>query len=408
MRPRQRVHYGWLVCLGCALLLFCTSGLSVNTFTVYQPYILEQNHFTNAQSSMILMVRNVFSLLSMLLAGIYYRHLSLRQGMGLAGLLTTAGFVFFALSRSYFAYCLSGAVIGLAYGVGTMIPISIVLEHWFVQKRTMAISLCSAVTGLSTLGIPTLLTELIERQGLRFAFLVNAAAVFVLCLLSHLLIRSAPEEKGMAPYGAGEATVEKTVARRSGSLIGRDWLMLVPMLLLLGAVTSVGFTHLTVLIKGQGFSAHTAALGVTVIGVALTVGKLFYGALSEKLSTFHSNWLFGGLIALGLLLICFARGSHLRLYVGLLVYGVSLSMNTVGLTAWAGDLSGPGRFDETIRRFNMGYAAGSMLFSPLPGILADLSKGSYVPAYLLFALFSLVQLLLIQGVYIRCSHRKAG
>ena len=53
-------------------------------------------------------------------------------------------------------------------------------------------------------------------------------------------------------------------------------------------------------------------------------------------------------------------------------------------------------------------AAGSMLFSPLPGILADLSKGSYVPAYLLFALFSLVQLLLIQGVYIRCSHRKAG
>ncbi|MBQ3159531.1 MAG: hypothetical protein IJC00_03640, partial [Clostridia bacterium] len=116
MKPRQRVHYGWLVCLGCALLLFCTSGLSVNTFTVYQPYILEQNHFTNAQSSMILMVRNVFSLLSMLLAGIYYRHLSLRQGMGLAGLLTTVGFVLFALSRSYFAYCLSGAVIGLAYG----------------------------------------------------------------------------------------------------------------------------------------------------------------------------------------------------------------------------------------------------------------------------------------------------
>ena len=211
----------------------------------------------------------------------------------------------------------------------------------------------------------------------------------------------------MAPYGAGEATVEKTVARRNGSLIGRDWLMLVPMLLLLGAVTSVGFTHLTVLIKGQGFSAHTAALGVTVIGVALIVGKLFYGALSEKLSTFRSNWLFGGLIALGLLLICFARGSHLRLYVGLLVYGVSLSMNTVGLTAWAGDLSGQGRFDETIRRFNIGYAAGSMLFSPLPGILADLSKGSYVPAYLLFAPFSLVQLLLIQGVYIRCSHRKA-
>ena len=102
--------------------------------------------------------------------------------------------------------------------------------------------------------------------------------------------------------------VEKHYWKHVWLTILKDWrlyLMLVPMLLLLGAVTSVGFTHLTVLIKGQGFSAHTAALGVTVIGVALTVGKLFYGALSEKLSTFHSNWLFGGLIALGLLLICF-------------------------------------------------------------------------------------------------------
>jgi len=396
------------VCLGCALLLFCTSGLSINTFTVYQPYILEQNQFTNAQSSMILMVRSVFSFLSMLLAGVYYRRLSLRHGMGLAGLLTAAGFVFFSLSRSYAAYCLSAAAMGLAYGVGTMIPISIVLEHWFLQKRTLAISACSAVTGLSTLGIPSLLTELIERRGLRFAFSVNAAAVFVLCLISFLLVRSTPAEKGMAPYGAAQAGEEKPTFGVAGALIGKDWLLLTPMLLLIGAVTSVGFSHLTVLIKGQGFSAHTAALGVTVCGITLTLGKLLYGALSERMSTFQSNWLFGGLMVGALLLMCASRGSRLLLMLGLLIYGVSLSLTTVGMTAWAGDLSGPGQFDKTIRRFNLGYAAGSMVFSPLPGILADLFGGSYVPAYLIFALFALLLLLIIQGIYGRCARRRRG
>ena len=30
MRQRKKLHYGWAVCAGCALLLFCTSGLCVN------------------------------------------------------------------------------------------------------------------------------------------------------------------------------------------------------------------------------------------------------------------------------------------------------------------------------------------------------------------------------------------
>lgn len=47
---KNKPHYGWFVCLGCALLLFSTSGLTVNAFTVYQPYILRYNGLTNSQS----------------------------------------------------------------------------------------------------------------------------------------------------------------------------------------------------------------------------------------------------------------------------------------------------------------------------------------------------------------------
>ncbi len=59
MKRKHPIHYAWRVCLGCALLLFCTSGLCINAFTVYQPYILTRNGFTNAQSSLIITVRGL-------------------------------------------------------------------------------------------------------------------------------------------------------------------------------------------------------------------------------------------------------------------------------------------------------------------------------------------------------------
>ncbi len=49
---KTKPHYGWAVCAGCAMLLFCAGGLSVNAFTIYQPHILSRNGFTYAQSSL--------------------------------------------------------------------------------------------------------------------------------------------------------------------------------------------------------------------------------------------------------------------------------------------------------------------------------------------------------------------
>lgn len=32
----RKLHRAWLVCIGCALLLFCTSGLTINAFDGYK------------------------------------------------------------------------------------------------------------------------------------------------------------------------------------------------------------------------------------------------------------------------------------------------------------------------------------------------------------------------------------
>lgn len=387
--------------MGCALLLFCTSGLTVNAFTVYQPYILNQNSFTNAQSSSILTVRSLFSFVSMFLTGVYYKRLSLRTGMGLAGFITALGFFIFGAAKTYFLYCLGGALLGLGFGFGSMVPIAIMLEHWFAKKRTLAVSICSAATGLATFGIPSLLTWLIEHTSLAVTFWCEAGFIAVMTFISILLIRDHPRQKALEAYGFGEIQASDAGFGNVDLKI-KHWLLLVPMLLLVGAMTSVGYSHLTMLVSGEGYSSHITALAITVSGVSLAVSKCIYGWVSDKLGNYRTNFLFGGVLLLGMVLCCLVRAGVVVLFIAMCTYGAGLALTTTGLVTWAGDLSNPDTFDMTVRRFQIGYAAGGLIFSTFPGILADQFGGSYIPAYIFFTACTVYILFSVQWTYWQC------
>lgn len=395
----KKIYYGWYVCLGCALIIFCTSGLCVNAFTVYQPYIIQVNGFSNAQSSTIITVRSLLSFASMFLTGFYYKKISYRLGIPLACFGMAVAFALYGLACSYAAYCLAAAVAGVSYGLGTMIPLAILLERWFVQKRSLAIGICSAATGVATLGLPSVITALVEAKGLQFSFLVEAGLIALLSLLSFMLLRNYPEDMGLKPYGAEETSHAQTQNRQAGLIRPRTWLFLVPMLLLLGGMTSSAFAHLSVLAVGNGFSAHITALAITAAGILLSLGKLLYGWLNSHRPTVFCNWFFGTMAVVGLTHLCIMGTRPLLLFIGISLYGAGLSFTTVGLTACAADWCAEGQYDSLTRWLQIGYAAGGLVFSSLPGILADRFGGSYVPAYIFFTVSAFLVLFTVQGVY---------
>jgi len=138
----KRIHYAWWVCIGCALLIYCTAGLAVNAYTIYQPFILRENSFSNAQSSLLITVRSLAAFVSSMLAERVYKRFKLRASMALAGLASALGFVAYALSNGYAGYCAASVLIGAGLGIGTMTPISVLIGRWFVKDRLLATSIC--------------------------------------------------------------------------------------------------------------------------------------------------------------------------------------------------------------------------------------------------------------------------
>lgn len=406
MSDKNRLHYAWVICFACSLLIFCTSGLAVNAFSVYQPFIISENNFSNTQSSVIITVRNLFSLVSMLCVELYYKKLGMRNGMALAGALVSFSFLTFGLAHTYTAYLFSSALIGTGYGLGTMIPVSVLIKRWFNEKQSTALGICSAVTGLSTLGIPTVIQSSVERFSLSRTFITEGVFCLVLTAVFWLLIRNSPEEKRLKPLGNKKS--EAGTSGLCGKLQKSDIMLIVPMLLLIGAVMNVSYSHITVLMTGEGFSERVSALAISVSGISLMTGKICYGKLGDKIGLEKSNFVFAPVFVTGTLLCCFISKGYAVLFIAMVVYSFGMAYMSVGLSSWPLLFSDGADYGKTVKYFQIGYASGCLIFSSFPGIIADRFEGSYVPSFFIFTVLSAIVFVLLELVILRSKKGRSS
>ena len=397
----------WLACLGCSAALFVVMGLGVNAFTVYQPYLLELQHFTNAQGSWITTVRSLFGMLSMATADTLCRRLGLRRviAAGLGCFVLSYGL--FGAAQSFPACCFAAVFSGLAYGYGGMVPLTLVISRWFRDKRGFALGLMAASSGISTIVAPPLLTRAIEGAGLRLSFWGEGLFSLILALLAVLLIRDSPEELGLQPYSTGESPVQgKTIPVRQKDFTPVLWWAAVAAAFFTGGPCGPGFSHLTVLYTAEGYDSGTVALMISCFGVVLMLSKVLYGSISDALGSRTANFFTFGTGIAGFALCCLAPlGSMPLNWVGLVCTALGMPLSSVSLSVWAGELSGGGDYDRLVKWLSTSYMVGALVTGPVPGMLAD-RFGSYVPAYALFAGCLVCSMILIQGVYVKLGAGK--
>ena len=401
-------HRAWAVCLGCTLMLLVCGGLCINVFSVTQPYILSQNGFTNTQTSMITTVRSVVYLLCISAAPRFFQKAGYRLGLTLAVGLAAASFVVFALAKSLAAYYLAGAIAGACHGFGSMIPTTILMTRWFRSRRGMAIGICAAGTGVSAVVFSPILSRIIEQYSLSACFFFEAGISVLTMFLVFLLVRETPEACGLSPFGAQPEDAKKVQAASNIRPSRLRWAVLYASVVLLGAIAGPGFAHMMILFTSSGFSGAQAAFAVSIFGLALMLGKFFYGAACDKLGSSLSNAIFGACLLAGLALCVLAGlGSVPLMLMAAILFGVGVPLSTVGLSVWAADFTEPEGLDRAVQRFQLCYAVGSLTFSFMPGAFADLT-GSYAPAYVVFFLFGAFALAVVQLTYRQGRRVKTG
>jgi MFS family permease len=299
-------------------------------------------------------------------------------------------------------------VSGLAYGFGSMVPVSILMTRWFDDHKALAISICSAGSGLGSIILPPVVTGLLSTLSMPTVFRIEAAFILLCAAVIYLTIRNYPHDMGLTRLGENRERLKQAAQDISAPRSMKAPITKAVLILscagsfLMGAQGNPGIMHIPVLYTSEGFTAVFAATLMSIIGAALTVGKIVFGEVTDKIGGFRSSIIFFILLVLGNGLCCLAGTDNAVLgLTAVAVLGVGYSVSTIGPSIWAGDLSSEMEFPKTMRTFQIFYSLGALITASVPGILADRFSGSYVPAYVMFTAMALIASLLIVGAYVK-------
>lgn len=397
----DKKKYRWVICAGCTLMFFCTAGLGMTGFSVYQPYLISDGGLTNAQASMLTSIRSMFTFLTMFAAARILNKTDIRLGGALSAVGIAAAMILYGTASSFPVYAAGAAAAGICYGIGGMLAVSVMIHRWFDEHQGLAVGICSAGSGFSAVIGTPIITWMIETFSMRTAFFIEAAFVAVLAVLIFLMLRNRPKGEERPPQFVSKAP--KGQKQEDMFWIGKREIWFVMIGILLMGFSYAATSHISVLYSNAGFSADQVSLIVSAMGAALFIGKCVYGQAADKLGSYRSGNIFFGMLVIGSGLCCLAgNGSIVLAMASVILVSCGSVLLSVGLTIIADAVAKQQYYAVVVRRIQIIYMLGSMVFGVVPGIIAD-HAGNYIPAYVLITIFAAAAMLLIQPILYKRS-----
>ncbi len=427
----RKLHYGWWVVLAGALLLICNLSLTMNVFSIFLTPLEEKLHLSSTQVGTLPSIQTLTGVFMFALSGTLYSRFSIRIVCTTCGCFTALGYLLYCCSNSLALCYLAAVCLGIGYGGSTMMPVSLLVTNWFQERKATALAIASIGTGFSTIVFPPVLSSLITNYGVSAAFLFLAGVIALLMLISLLIVRDTPQEKGMLPYGAAcETTIgrsedliceaadtqaagedeDRSVGNGIDGVSGASAITLRELFrtghfrlyilasLLLGTSLGPLLVRLSPIVQSFGFSPDYGALMVSLCGGALILGKFSYGIVNDRYGGLKANYFIFSLWFSGLLLYFFLNAVPVLMPLFVFLFGFSMAHGTLSLPIWSGDLYNPVHYAKVLSYAKTMYTIGNAAGMLIPGFAVD-HFGSYHLAIAFFFLASGAAFLILLHLY---------
>ena len=400
---KSKIFYGWWIVLGCIII----------TSTMVPPIMSLSNKFLIQVTTEMGISRGSFTLANTILQGlgIFISPLVAKklaggdmkkiQSFSIIGF--ALAYASYALAQSPIHLYISAFFVGIFYLNSTLIPVSMMVTNWFVQKRGLAMSLSMAGIGLGGTIFSPIVTTLLTNYGWRMTYVIMAAIILVCALPTSLFIlRKSPKDMGLKAYGAGEvvATALKTdkgvkisVKESKGKLF--FWVMLVGMIAN-GLINSGALGQFPPALEElHGVATQAAIISLySSIGVC---GKVLLGWVNDKFGVIVSCTY--GCIMFGLAFVFMLMGENVNmLYAMAIVFGLGNAIGTVIPPLVTAEIFGNEKYGEAYGMVNSATQVGLSLGSLMVASLYDLN-GSYTNAWFILLALTVVTLVGWLGSY---------
>ena len=337
---RPRLFYGWLIVFVSALGLFLGAPLLVFSFSVFFKSLVVDFHASRAAVSFAFSLSNFVGALWLPGTGVLIDRFGAKRVILASTLLyglvlCCALWVGSGLWQLYLFFIILG--VAMASGPAP-VPYGVVISHWFNRHRGLALGLSMMGIGIGSIVVPMLAQRLIDLFAWRMAFAIFGAAVLLLPLpVIALLLRNDPRERGLLPDGDGRDRDSPLPPQDKQGLSWREiwhsptfWILICTFSLA-GASVHGAVLHMSAIFTDRGVTAERAAVATSLVGAAVTIGRLGSGYLLDRLFAPRVAVLFYSATAVGIAMLCAGISGNLALVASFLVgLGMGAEVESMG------------------------------------------------------------------------------
>lgn len=402
----SKVFYGWWIVLGAAIMLGILGPAAVAVANVYQAPVVEEFGITNSQfaisNSIVLGMGIFFSpfVSKRLAEGNFKRNY-------IIGLLIYAlGYMGYGFAPNILVFYLLSILVGYGFLSTTILPVTLLINNWFIQKRGLAISLALSGLGVGGVVFSQLVTFFIVQVGWRYTYMLYGALMLVVIVpILVFLIKLRPEDSGLQPYGneffvqpeeGDEEQMERVTLTFSESIKKPFFILLILGAVLVGISNNAGLGQFPPVLT----NLHGPTVAATIISVYSAVGiigKLVLGHMNDMQGIVKSTVYASSMLALSYFFMLFSDNVSITFLMAI-VFGMGNAIGTVMPPLITSAIYSTDQYSSAYGYVNSGLQLGMTVGSLFAAGIADLT-GSYNISWIIITLLSLLTGISWVGAY---------
>lgn len=401
-----RPFYGWYVVGAASIAVSFCFGLAYYNNPVFYPAYIEEFGWSRTQVAAGAGVNFIFFGMLSPFIGMLADKVSVKKII-LVGIVCDAiAKLAFSFMHALPAYYATNVLVGIGIACTSMLTVKMLVSKWFKKREGTALGIVVAATAVGGGIGPVLTSYLLSHYGWRTVQILLGVMIFLVIVpVFWFVVKDRPQELNLSIDGdpLSQTGAQNESWSEAPDLTFRQalqtptfWLICAAILLFHVCVISIS-QHFVLHLTDKGLDLRTASAGLSVLLGASIIGRLGFGALSDKYSKKHLIILAYSILAVmsftlfltgTSLMSSFAR-STAAIYVVAALIGIGYGGGIVSVPVVAGTcfgLSSLGKIFGLIMLFN---AIGGTVGPILAGYLFDVT-GSYQWSFLIVSLAAFV------------------
>lgn len=384
----------WIIMITGILANMCIGA--VYSYSVFSRPLMEMLGATSSQATLPYTISLALMPISMVYAGRLQDKHGPKLTMFIGGLIFSSGYFLAGFANSiqflYISYgVMGGASLGIIYSCTVVNTVK-----WFPDKRGLAGGLISAGLGVGSIVFAPLGVRLMETYSPLTTFQIFSAIFLILISIASIFAEAPPADykpEGWVP-------TQNTNVPAASITIDKDWRgLLGDPLFYIAWVTLVLATISGLMIIGHaatigeevvGLTPVAAALGVSILGFANTLGRPIWGVISDRIGRFQSMSIMFTISALSMFLLS-SMASSLTVFI---IAGIGIGSCYGGFfglyPAATGDMFGLKNMGINWGIMFTAFAPASLFGPMLATQIKTMNNGDYSYAFIIAGVLSVI------------------